>query len=105
MEIPGGMDVREHRENEVNPRSNTVLTIPLAPIREELIAARKAAGVSSAAFKEQKINVNYVEDSSVTGRRITVGKLLRLCRLYYPEYPVTHAFKLRDKALGIKEEE
>jgi len=88
----------------VNPRSNTVLTIPLAPIREELIAARIASGVSQVDFKKNNIDRYYFE-KPMANRRITMGKLLRLCKLYYPENPTDHAFRLRDKALGIKEEE
>ena len=103
VEILGGMDVRKHWENEVNPRSNTVLTIPLAPIREELIAARIASGVSLLDLKKNNIEMHYVE-TPVTSRRITMRILLRLCTLYYPDNALDNAFRLRNKALGIKEE-
>ena len=88
----------------MNPRSNTVLTIPLAPIREELIAARIASGVSLLDLKKNNIEMHYVE-TPVASRRITMRILLRLCTLYYPDNALDNAFRLRNKALGIKEEE
>ena len=87
-------------------KNNRVNKIPLAPIREDLQKARIRCGIEQVNMRiNHSIDVQYIEDQKKIRKNITINLLLKLCKIYYPENPVDHAFQLRDKALGIKEEE